>query len=398
PARAAARGVRRGVADGAAASVAARAVDGERLAQAGRSGGRHLMPSFDPIQFIAEKLRDPATGRPFVLYPEQETFLRLALTPDASGALRFRELVFSTPKKNGKTTFGAIVMLVTVFGLGGPDAEGYCLASDEQQAQSRVYQWCRKIVRSSPSLRAACTVTATKITYLPTGATMTALASDEKGAAGVEPTAAEFEELGTYDAERLPRLFDEMIPIPTKKISIRLTTTHAGFSDSSPVLQRLYERGLRGVQVQPDLYQSDGMLMFWTNRNCAPWITESWLRDAEQQLRPAQYARMIRSEWVSSTSSFIDPAEWDACAVGRPLLSDNTQPVWVGLDASLSRDASAMAAVMYDAADQRIRLVWHRIWQPTKKDRLQFEATIGTAICELMTRFQVRKIRYDPYQ
>jgi hypothetical protein len=56
-----------------------------------------------PVAFITEVLRDPETGRPFVLYPVQVRFLREGLTPTADGPLPFPELVFSGPKKSGKT-------------------------------------------------------------------------------------------------------------------------------------------------------------------------------------------------------------------------------------------------------------------------------------------------------
>lgn len=63
----------------------------------------------DPVAFVREVLRDPETGKPFVLYPAQERFLREAFTLTADGKLPFPELVFSAPKKSGKTATCAMV-------------------------------------------------------------------------------------------------------------------------------------------------------------------------------------------------------------------------------------------------------------------------------------------------
>jgi hypothetical protein len=46
-------------------------------------------------------------------------------------------------------------------------------------------------------------------------------------------------------------LFDEMIPVPTRKMSCRLIETHAGFSGEGELLYELYQRGLHLPQVDP---------------------------------------------------------------------------------------------------------------------------------------------------
>jgi LAGLIDADG-like domain/Terminase large subunit, endonuclease domain len=57
----------------------------------------------DPIAWNQRYLRNPETGRPFELYPEQEKFLREAFTPDpVTLKLKYDEVIFSAPKKNGK--------------------------------------------------------------------------------------------------------------------------------------------------------------------------------------------------------------------------------------------------------------------------------------------------------
>ena len=116
-------------------------------------------------------------------------------------------------------------LLVTTLVFGGRFAEGYCIANDEEQAQGRVFQAVRRICEASPHLRREANITANRIEFKATGATITAIASDYVGAAGANPACSCFDELWGYTSERSRRLWDEMIPSPARKISCRLTTT-----------------------------------------------------------------------------------------------------------------------------------------------------------------------------
>jgi hypothetical protein len=87
----------------------------------------------DPRAFVCEVLVNPETGRPFELYPAEERFFREALTLGAHGRLPYPELIYSCPKKSGKTGFAAMAVLYVVVVLGGPYAGGYCVANDFEQ-------------------------------------------------------------------------------------------------------------------------------------------------------------------------------------------------------------------------------------------------------------------------
>ena len=55
-------------------------------------------------------------------------------------------------------------------------------------------------------------------------------------------------------------------------------------------------------------------------------------------------------------------------------------------------------ACSWEAEKKRARRIWHRIFQPSPKDPLDFETSIEASFLELRERFQVREIKYDPYQ
>jgi phage terminase large subunit-like protein len=293
-----------------------------------------------------------------------------------------------------------MVVLYVIVVLGGRYAQGFCVANDFEQAQGRVWSAIARIVEASPLLRNSAKILANRIEFFSTGATITAIASDYAGAAGANPTISVFDELWGVTSERGHRLFDEMVPVPTRKVSVRLTTTYAGFTGESKLLEELYKRGLRGKRIATDLHAGGGMLMYYTNRCPAPWQTREWREQMRAQLRPNGYLRLIENRWVTSESTFV-PVEWlDACvdAAMSPELADMRLSVWAGVDASTKRDSTAVVCCAFDTAAKKVRLVWHRIFQPSPADPLDFEATIEQTLLDLRRRFYVREIRYDPWQ
>lgn len=351
-----------------------------------------------PDKFIEEVLVDYETGEPFKLLPAQRTFFKYAFKTRDDGRLLYPEQVFGAPKKSGKTGFAAMHLITTTMLFGGKYAEGYALANDLEQSTGRVFEACRRIVEQSPALRPESRVTARQIT-LPTGATITALPADYAGAAGGHPTISSFDELWGYTTERSQRLWDEMVPVPTKKVSLRLVTTYAGFSGESVLLEELYKRGMAQPEVAKDLHAGDGILMFWAHEPIAPWQTEEWLADMRASMRPNAFSRMICNNFVTSDSPFIDMDWYDECVQAdlRPVFIDHRLPVWIGVDASVKRDSTAIAVVTWDRQKGRARLVWHTIFQPTQEQHIDFENQIEATILDLHKRFKVRAVYFDPY-
>ncbi len=353
----------------------------------------------DPIAFIREVLINPETGRPFELYPAQVEFIRRAFTVTREGRLPFEELIYSCPKKSGKTATAAMALLYTVVVLGGPYAEGYCVANDFEQASSRVFQAATRIVQASPLLRSA-TVTNNKIVFS-TGASIQAIASDYAGAAGSNPTLTVFDELWGITTERAQRLWDELVPVPTRKVSSRLTVSYAGYEQESALLEGLYKKGLQGEEIAPALYQQPGLLMFWSHEPVAPWQDARWLEQMRGQLRPTAFIRQIENRFVSSETTFIDMELWDRCVDEElsPVLGvQPSLPVWLGLDASVKHDSTAIAVATFDREVRKVRLVTHRIFKPTSDEPIDFEAMIESTVLDLRRRFHVRQILYDPFQ
>jgi phage terminase large subunit-like protein len=354
----------------------------------------------NPAQFIERVLIDPETDRPFQLLPAEKSFLEYAFRTGADGRLLYPEQVFAAPKKSGKTGFAALYTLTMCLLFGGQFAEGYCVANDFEQAQGRVFLAIRRIVERSPGLHDIARVLADKIEFSPSGATISALASDYTGAAGANPTISTFDELWGYTSERARRLWDEMVPPPTRQIAARLVVTYAGFSDESVLLEELYKRGLQQPQVGPDLYAGNGILMAWHHEPIAPWQTPEWIDQMRRSLRPNQFLRMIENRFVSTESNFVDPEWIDRCVdpAWSPVIQNRTLPVYIGVDASVKKDSTAIVALTFDRSVNKVRIVAHRIFQPSSAEPLNFELTVERTIKEFCGRFMVKGIYFDPYQ
>jgi phage terminase large subunit-like protein len=224
----------------------------------------------EPTSFITEICRDPETGKPFDLLPAQQSFFKRAFKFNPDGRLRYPEQYFAAPKKSGKTATAALHLLCTTLIYGGRFAEGYAIANDFEQAQGRVFEAIRRIVECSPYLKREAEITARRITFPATGASISALPSDYAGAAGANPTISSFDELWGYVSENARRMWDEMVPVPTRRVSCRLVTSYAGFEGESELLQELHKRGTALPLVAPDLYAGDGLLCFWSHEPIAP--------------------------------------------------------------------------------------------------------------------------------
>jgi hypothetical protein len=142
------------------------------------------------------------------------------------------------------------------------------------------------------------------------------------------------------------------------------------------------------------------MLMFWSHESVAPWQDDRWLAQARRDVPPNQFLRMIENRFVTTENSFVEMAAWDRCvdpSLGH-VVNDPGLPIWVGVDASITYDRTAIVAVTWEQKAQRVRLVTHRVYQPSPKEPLNFEATIERTLLDLRKRFCLCKVLYDPYQ
>lgn len=77
-----------------------------------------------------------------------------------------------------------------------------------------------------------------------------------------------------------------------------------------------------------------------------------------------------------------------------PCVVDKALPVFVGIDASVKRDSTAIVVCAWDEDAKKVRLVWHRVFRPTPTQHLDFEDTIEATLLDLRQRFAVRQVLF----
>jgi hypothetical protein len=178
-----------------------------------------------------------------------------------------------------------------------------------------------------------------------------------------------------------------------------LIVTYAGFAGESDLLESIYQRGMGGRRIDHDLecYEADELFLFWSHTPRQPWQDEAYYAQHRKILRPAQFERLHKNEWVSSESRFIDPAIWDQ-NVSPGLRPDPTGALFIGIDASVKHDSTALVCVKYDAKSDNLVLADHRIWTPSPNAPMDLEATVEF----YLRRFdgwqtRIEKILVDPF-
>ena len=241
----------------------------------------------------------------------------------------------------------------------------------------------------NPRLSSECKITDGYVEVLKTHTTVRVVAPNFRTGAGLNPSLTVFDELWAIELENARRFFDELTTVPTRQQPLTIVVTYAGFDESS-LLFELYQKGLKG--------EDEKMFFIWSHDNLASWVSQTYLDTQRKRLRPNTYLRLHENRWTQGESQFIDDEDWDACVDmnHRPMLPDKTLPIVIGVDASTKHDSSGVIAV--SRIGERVVLVRHQIWQPSKDNPLDMEDSIERYVKELNDQFKIKAVFYDPWQ
>ena len=400
----------------------------DSLPQAMATAASHV--SRDIVAWAEQQFYIPGSDRPVVLEPHQKALLRLIDSRGADGTHRHRTVVYSTPKKSGKTTLAALVARFRAE-TEGPFQEIYCVANDLEQAQGRVFQAARASIELAPGWKRRWKIGERELRHLSSGSVIRAIPSDYKGEAGANPSLTVWTELWGYESERSRRLWEELTPVPTRD-STRLVETYAGFEGESDLLWELYERGVQqgrqlnawelhelaevGLGVFEEAPNPDSLVPIWVDDAASllvywdsgegarrmPWqqgeAGKAYYAEQEQNLRPASFERLHLNRWVSSESAFLPIDWWDSCLDPRPLAPNDRTPLVVGIDAAVSSDSFGLVVVSrHPDRHDDVAVRFARKWDPPPGGTIDFGAPEAT-LRELFSKYNVVEVAYDPYQ
>lgn len=357
----------------------------------------------DPVIRIQRDFYIPELRGPLVLAPYQQAVLREAYRRDEQGAFIYSIVVWSDIKKSIKSTIAAAVALdraaLTAWG------SIKIVANDLKQADSRVAFYARRAIELNPALSSIVKVKPSgyTITY-PHRTVIEAIPVDPKGEAGGNDELVVFSELWAANQTAAQRMWVEMTLSPTKYgQSQRWVETYAGFSGESPLLEQLYETGVKeGRQLDLgidglEVFSNDKarMLCLWNTQPRLSWQDDNYYAQEAAVLTPSEFRRVHRNEWATSENIFVPGEWWDNCKGDMPDFGPAT-PVIIGMDAGVSSDCFALVGV--SKRDGIIYTRFARIWKPPKGGKLDFDDIEAVIRDELCKTWNVVQIPYDNHQ
>ena len=367
-------------------------------------------PFWAKRNFWIEDRVEPETGKEIGpglirLAKHQERIIQKALEEQA-GRFRWSTIVYSCPKKSGKTRIAALVAAWLAY-RSGPYAEVYCLANDGKQSADRVLSAIKKAIGLGNGDMSNWRDKVTRVD-LPSGEFIEAVPVDPTGEAGSQPTASIWSELWGFRLSAKERLWSEMTIPPTRwGHAIRWVESYAGYTGESPVLEQLYDQGVNEGKPHPDfpdlpvtINERAGLFCYWDHEPRMTWQTDDYYKAEAALLTDNEFERIHRNRWVSSETEAIPIERWDACRDQYPPLKPGDRtPLVIALDASVSGDCTAMVAVSRHPrrhADVAVRGAL--VWEPPKGGKIDYAETIEPAIRRWCKRYNVVCVVYDPYQ
>lgn len=381
--------------------------------------------SDDPIEWIQSHFyipeRKDESPPAIVLAPYQVAALREARRKDNNGKFIYNIVVWGDIKKSAKSSIAAAIALYCAYHIEWGSIK--IIANDLKQADSRVAYFFRRALELNPRFEKGKNYRQSgyKIILTENHAEIEALPIDPGGEAGGNDDLIIFSELWAARHKAMGQMWTEMTLSPLKfGYSQRWIETYAGYSGESPVLEPLYERGVKQGQKLDlsytdsktgeyhglsdlEIYANGGLLCLWNTIPRLDWQTREYYAEEEDALLPSEFLRVHRNQWASGIEKFVETIWWDQCHAPLPPLTKN-ESVIIALDAAkgseTTRPADCFAVVAVTRCPGRPQDVAVRycgIWQAPKGQLLDY-APIEQEIRRLCKEFSVVEVTYDPAQ
>jgi phage terminase large subunit-like protein len=393
------------------------------------------------VDFFSRVLTHPddshftRAGAPLSLQPWQADYIATLFGwKRKDGSRRYTESFVALPRKNGKSTLAAGIILYSMVADGRTAGQFYTAAETRDQA-SLIYRMAERMVRQSPLLskRLKPIASTRTITFQQRGSFMRSIPSEAGPVHGTKPATVIFDEVHTqknrdlYDALRTGQ---GATPNP---LFISITT--AGHDRHSICYElwntaRKVRDGQDNPYFLPCLYElqegadwKDESTWAACNPNLGVSISLDFLREECQRAKDSYayentFRNLYLNEWTEQAVRWIQMDKWH---LGDEALPDLTgEPCWVGVDLSTTRDITALVAA-FPRPDGGFYLLC-RFWVPTENGRkrermdgvpyLQWakqgfvtltdgdaidQGAIRNAVNELASVYQIQEVSIDPW-
>lgn len=370
-------------------------------------------------------------GRPMVLEPFQRRFILEVYDNPAVT----RVGILSIARKNGKSALIAAIMLAHLVGPEARQNSQIVSGARSRKQAAVVFNLAAKMVQLSDKLRPLVRIVPSGKTLV--GLTMNteyqALAAEAGTAHGLSPVLAIHDEMGQvrgeFDAfieaiETAQGAYDDALQIvistqaPNDADMLSVRIDDAKRSGDPTVVCHVYEAPADAELTDPKAWAAANPAL-GTFRS----LTEIENKATEASRMPSvenSFRNLYLNQRVSRFTPFVSPSVWKACAGPVDLDVFKRNPVYGGLDLSLTTDLTALVLIAQEAG------VWHVLpvfWTPestladrSRRDRAPYDAwvrdgfmkaTPGPAveynfvardIAEITEGMDVRKIGFDRHR
>lgn len=396
----------------------------------------------DAVDFFPRILRHPddtpfnRAGTPIELQKWQQDFVATLFGwKRKDGSRRYREAHLFIPRKNGKSTLAAGLLLYQMVSDGRTGAQYYCAAETRDQA-SLIFNMAARMVRAQPLLSKRLKIidSTKRMTHQERSSYFRAVPNEKGIFHGTKPACVAFDELhlqrnrDTWDGAKTA--------FGTSKDPLMLNMSTAGI-DRHSICYEVWDkaRGIRdGIapidHVLPCIYElPEGAAWdseeVWhaINPNLGVTIGLDFLRQELQHARDSYayentFRNLYLNQWVEQAVRWIRMEKW---RLGNTALPDlRGEPCWIGVDLSSRSDLTAMVGafprpdgtfcllckfwVPGDSAHARERQdsVPYRTWQHQgflafTHDGSIDDQAIRRAINEWERLYNIQEIAFDPW-
>lgn len=309
------------------------------------------------------------------------------------GTRRYRRVSVWVPKKNGKSTLCAGLVLYGLTGEGEPGAEVYGAAADRQQA-GIIFEEVASMIDQSAPLKGRLDVNRTikRVTFAPRHSFYQVLSKEaRKTGHGVNSSMAVIDELHVVNRE----LYDTLrYAGAARRQPLQVEISTAGNDKTSLGYERYTyaKRLLKGEIEDPDLlpvvYEADDHDKWedpaqWQKANPSLGVTISRdnfradFREAKQgsPATQANFKQLRLNLWQDAISAWIPIEEWDACQGDITPEMLEGKPCWAGLDLASKMDVCAF--VLLFEVEPGTYAILPRFWAPEEADSRRQKANLA---------------------
>lgn len=320
-------------------------------------------------------------GSPVELSPAQLEWLEMIY------GSKTRTFILSMPRKNGKTAFSAMIVLLHLVGPEAvPNGQLYSTANSKDQA-SVLFNLAARMVRLSPSLYEFVGIRDTNKHLYCTelGTVYKALSADVSTAMGLSPTLHISDESGQVRGARND-LFEALETASAAQLNPLTIVISTQAAKAEDFLSVMIDDGLAGadstvkcklyqVPVDADVFDLEVVAQAQPNWHLMNHDEVAKMaRDAQRMpSKEAGYRNLVCNQRIEATNPFISKSVWIANGSDVDDEAFYNNPVYIGLDLSAKTDLTAMVCMAY--SDK-----WHvkaYFWTPSNglRDRAQRDRT-----------------------